>query len=99
MDEDNETLLVDLCNKYFTLKQRFQNKEFTKKTPNMEIPLAPHDSNYTSKFKELYQIELSVEEMVELRDFAENDFPDFMQDKMEQDRNNGMSDVNLKGIF
>ncbi len=98
MDEEHEVLLVDMCHKYLSLKQRFQNKEFKKKVGELEVPLAPHDTNYMMKFKELYQMDMTVEEMIELRDFAENDFADFMRDKIEEARANGMSDVNLKGL-
>ena len=99
MDEEHEQLLIDLCSKYYALKQRFARGEFKRKVKETEVPLAAHDSNYAAKFKEIYDITLTAEEMIELRHFAENDYPDYMLGRIAEEREKGMTDIDLRDLF
>jgi hypothetical protein len=108
-EDGQESLLDDLVQKFRIIKQLILDKKLTRNnlTPGpstmqgeeKEIPLAPHDSNYAKVFKEMYKLELTVEEMIEFRDFAENDYDAVIKYRILTDRQNGMRNINIDNII
>lgn len=86
-EDGNQRLLSELVNFYFVIKQKFQHKEIQK---------AFHDTNIAAAFRELYKVEFEDDEIIEFRDFCENDYPEWVQSGILNDYNNGMEDINLK---
>jgi|GEM_PF-4608690 len=97
-EDGREALLDGLVQKYRAVKQMILDKKLTRKEGEKEIPLAPHDSNYAKVFNDLYKIEISAEEMIELRDFAENEYDTWIKYLIYSDRKMGMIDINLNNI-
>ena len=89
-DENNELIINDLVQKYYAIKSQLRSGE---------IKAAPHDTNFIKIFKEVHKIELDIEEMLELRDFAENDYELYIKEKIQQDRISGMENIDLTGII
>lgn len=85
-EEGNEETLHDMVQKYRVIKEMIQNKE---------IKIPPHDSGYVKAFNQVFHIELDQEEMLELRTFAEEDYDLYLQEKIYEDRLNGMKNIDL----
>lgn len=89
-DDENEQQLHEFVANFYVIRKMMQEGT---------LKLAPHDTNFTKAFKKLYNIELDVEEMIELRDFIETDYDMMVKEKIELDRINGMQDIDLTGII
>jgi hypothetical protein len=75
---EEDRIINDLCIKYYVIKRDFESKKYP-----------PKIDNYLKRFKADYHIELTEEEFVELKDYAENDYSDNVVSKMQQDFDSG----------
>jgi hypothetical protein len=85
--EDDE-ILEDLASKYFVVKNKMKSKEIKK---------APTDTNLIEIFKEHYSTTFDIEEMIEFRNFMENDYPDWKMDNVREETKDAEI-INLKEL-
>jgi hypothetical protein len=81
---ERDVVLVDMVSKYFVIKKIIEENRYPS-----------HSQKYIELFKSMYQIELGNDEMEELKDFAENDFNDFMNARILDQRIDGMEDLQI----
>ncbi len=86
-EDDSE--LYELITKYNVIRQKFENGEF-------KFP--PHEHGYIRAFKELYGIEFSMDEMLELREFMVDDAEYWLNQKVAEDFAKSTR-VNLDGLL
>jgi hypothetical protein len=85
---EKDSILVDVCSKFIVLKKHFEKEMI----PPLEI-------NYQKELTERYRIEMTIEEIIELRDFIENgEFSDWQSDRIDEDYSKGMSDIDMSNI-
>lgn len=88
-EEGKESFLDETISKFFVIKKHLQ-----------ENKLPPHESNYIKYFRENYKIEFEMDEMIEVRSFAEEDYADWKQSQIMEDyqRNGSIVDLRKLGL-
>jgi hypothetical protein len=87
LEDGKEELTDQTVAQFFVIKKHLQ-----------ENKLPPHERNYIRFFLEMYKIEFDVEEMVEFRSFAEEDYAGWKQSQIADDFARGGSFVDLRGM-
>lgn len=86
-DDEDETIRHEFANLFFEVRNNFMNGK---------IDLPYHERNLCKIFKEKYNLEFSVEEMLEVRDYYDNYYSIDVEDKIRQDQQKGMTKIDLK---
>lgn len=86
-EEEKESVLDETISKFFVIKKYMQ-----------ENKLPPHERNYIRFFFDMYKIEIDVEEMIEIRSFAEEDYADWKRSRIMDDYQRNGSIVDLRGM-
>ena len=87
-EDGYEKTLSEWVSKFYVIKKYF-----------VENRLPPLERDYIKIFKEKYNIELSIEEMIEFRNFCEEDWPEIVNSNIRSDFENGMEIVDIRRLF
>lgn len=82
-EEENEAVLGDIATKYFVIKKQFADGSIEIKDGDRIINGPPHDTNYMRAFEQKYNVTFDgLETWLEVKDFFENDWNNYIRDKM-----------------
>ena len=84
LEEGQEVMLGDIASKYFIIRRYLEDEEMPKS-----------EENYIKKFSDDYGITVGIEEMVQWRDFFDNDYVDYVNDQIAEDKKHGSETVDL----
>lgn len=82
IDEISDELWTTLSVSYWSVRQEIERKK-----------LPPLEKNYIRLLRERFQIEVTEEEFLELKDFAENYYSDMVINRIYDDLAGGMQEV------
>lgn len=82
IDEISDELWTTLSVSYWSVRQEIERKK-----------LPPLEKNYIRLLRERFHIEVTEEEFLELKDYAENYYSDSVVNRIYEDIANGMQEV------
>lgn len=82
IDEISDELWTTLSVSYWSVRQEIERKK-----------LPPLEKNYIRLLRERFQLEVTEEEFLELKDYAENYYSDMVVNRIYEDMANGMKEV------
>ncbi len=71
---EEDQMLNDLCVKYYIILKDFESRKFP-----------PTERNFITRFEKDYNTKMTVEEFLELKDFAINDYPHIIPEDIQRD--------------
>ncbi len=82
IDEIGDELWTTLSVSYWSVRQEIERKK-----------LPPLEKNYIKLLRERFQLEVTEEEFLEIKDYAENYYSDMVINRIHEDMANGMQEV------